>query len=240
MLKQDLMNRNPLRLLASPGAKILEDGELGAVVARAGVGKTAFLVQVAMDSLLNGKNVLHISLDQPVKKVCLWYEEVFNAITDEYSFKNTNALWEEILPHRFIMTFKSGDFSVEVLEERLNDIVEQGIFFPQICLVDGLKFDETVREVLSETKLMAREMGFPCWFSVRSHRDEPRTPTGLTESVAQVEDLFDVIFELTPSRNEVEVQILKDAHNRLGHEGPQDSLLNVILDPSTFLVKKSA
>lgn len=234
MLKHDLIKRNPLRLLDSEGSRILGDGEFGGVVARAGVGKTAFLVQVAMDSLLNGKNVLHISLDQPVKKVCLWYEEVFNSITGKYNFKNGNTLWEEILPHRFIMTFKSGEFNIEILEERLNDLIEQGIFFPQVCLVDGLKFDDTVREILNELKLLAKDQGFPCWFSIKSHRDEPKVETGFPVSLAQVEDLFDVVFELAPSTNEIEIRVLKDKARRFKDPGDL-----VVLDPSTFLVKKS-
>ncbi|OCC15725.1 hypothetical protein DBT_0649 [Dissulfuribacter thermophilus] len=234
MLKHDLIKRNPLRLLDSEGSRILGEGEFGGVVARAGVGKTAFLVQVAMDSLLNGKNVLHISLDQPVKKVCLWYEEVFNSITEEYNFKNGNTLWEEILLHRFIMTFKSGDFNIEILEERLNDLIEQGIFFPQVCLVDGLKFDETVREILNELKLLAKDQGFPCWFSIKSHRDEPKVESGFPVSLAQVEDLFDVVFELAPSTNEIEIRVLKDKAGRFKDPGDR-----VVLDPSTFLMKKS-
>jgi ATP/maltotriose-dependent transcriptional regulator MalT len=42
------------------------------VLAPAGVGKTAFLVQLALNAMLQEKNVLHISLDEPVTKVSLW------------------------------------------------------------------------------------------------------------------------------------------------------------------------
>ena len=51
------------------------------MLARAGVGKTAILVQLALNTLLKGKNVLHISLNDPVKKVGLWYKEVFRHLT---------------------------------------------------------------------------------------------------------------------------------------------------------------
>ncbi|MBW2600630.1 MAG: cytoplasmic protein, partial [Deltaproteobacteria bacterium] len=43
MLKKDLILRNPLRLIGYEGDDILSDGQFGAVLARAGVGKTAFL-----------------------------------------------------------------------------------------------------------------------------------------------------------------------------------------------------
>jgi len=235
MLKQDLISRNPLRLLNTRGSTIFGEGVFGAVVARAGIGKTAFLVQVALDSLLNGRNVLHISLDQPVRKVCLWYEEVFNAIVDEYRFENRISLLEEILPHRFIMTFKSGDFKVDYLEERLDNLIEQGIFYPQTCLIDGLVFDDAVRETLNELKILAKDQGFPCWFSVRSHREEPTDPSGLPLSIGQVQDLFSVVFHLAPAGNEVEIKVLKDS---LG--GFEDVNARVVLDPSTFLVKHGA
>ena len=72
MLKKELVLKNPLRLMGYETDDILSEGGFGAVLARAGVGKTALLVQLALNNLLQNKNVLHISLDDPVKKVSLW------------------------------------------------------------------------------------------------------------------------------------------------------------------------
>ena len=69
MLKKELRLQNPLRFMERENEDILPEGGLGAVIARAGVGKTAILVQLALNTLLKGKNVLHISLNDPVKKV---------------------------------------------------------------------------------------------------------------------------------------------------------------------------
>ena len=69
MLKKDLILRNPLRVMGYENDDILSTGQFGAVLARAGVGKTAFLVQLSLNALLRGKNVLHISLEDPVNKV---------------------------------------------------------------------------------------------------------------------------------------------------------------------------
>ena len=55
MLKQDLILRNPLRLLGQEDHYILPEGGIGAVLARAGVGKTALMVQLALDTLLREK-----------------------------------------------------------------------------------------------------------------------------------------------------------------------------------------
>jgi hypothetical protein len=59
-----------------------------------------------------------------------------------------DQLWDAILPHRFIMTFKVEGFSVPKLEERLTDLTEQGIFFPNMIILDGLPFTENVRSLL--------------------------------------------------------------------------------------------
>jgi hypothetical protein len=125
MLKKDLILRNPLRVMGHENDDILSAGEFGAVLARAGVGKTAFLVQLSLNALLRGKNVLHISLADPVNKVSLWYKEVFNLIADQYKVDQINQLWESVLPHRFIMTFRVEGFSVPKLQERLADLTNK-------------------------------------------------------------------------------------------------------------------
>lgn len=227
MLKNDLMIRNPLRVMGTEHA--LKNGEFGAVLARSGVGKTALLVQLALDSLLQEKNVLHISLDQPVKKVCLWYEEVFQNIAKHYEVENAGELWKELLPRRFIMTFKVEGFNVPKLEERLGDLTEQGIFTPQIVLIDGLPLDDEAREVLAELKLVAKEYGFPAWLTARTHRDDTVEPDGIPSSMSHVSDLFDLLVQLTPVGREIEVHLLGNEE-----DGPA-----MVLDPATLLIKNS-
>ena len=112
MLKKDLILKNPLMSIGDNGEDILPKSGFGAVLARAGVGKTSLLVQLALFNQLKGKNVLHISLNDPVAKVSVWYDEVFRNIANQYGIKHLNRLWESILPHRFIMTFKASGFNV--------------------------------------------------------------------------------------------------------------------------------
>ena len=107
MSKKNLILRNPLRRLAKKNQEILPRGEFGAVLARAGVGKTAMMVQLSLETLLRGNHVLHVSIDDPVNKVSLWYDEVFHNWAEQYHLQQMNQLWESILPHRFIMTFNA-------------------------------------------------------------------------------------------------------------------------------------
>lgn len=230
MLKKDLILKNPLMGIGANGEDILPKKGFGAVLARAGVGKTSLLVQLALFNQLNGKNVLHISLNDPVSKVSLWYDEVFRNIADQYGLKQMNRLWESILPHRFIMTFKASGFNVSQFEERLNDLTEQDIFLPQLVIIDGLSFDEPVRDTLSELKSLAAAKEMAIWFTVQTHRHEI-TPAGeIPVQLNNISDLFDIIIQLKPVSKEVHLEVLKS------FETPKSDP-NLILDPATMLVK---
>jgi hypothetical protein len=230
MLKKDLIMRNPLRMIGYENDDILNAGEFGAVLARAGVGKTAFLVQLSLNALLRGKNVLHISLEDPVNKVSLWYQEVFNLIADQYRVDQINPLWESLLPHRFIMTFRVEGFSVPKLEERLLDLMEQNIFSPQMMIVDGFPFDESVHQPLMEFKNLLKNHQMPAWFTIRTHRHEDPGPDGIPMQLAQLSDLFEIAIQLQPVGKEIHVKAVKGAESFSKN-------LDLRLDPSTMLIK---
>jgi len=230
MLKKDLIMRNPLRMMGYENDDILNPGEFGAVLARAGVGKTAFLVQLSLNALLRGKNVLHISLEDPVNKVSLWYQEVFNLIADQYRVDQISPLWESLLPHRFIMTFRVEGFSVPKLEERLLDLMEQNIFSPQMMIVDGFPIDESGHQSLAKFKDLLKNHQMPAWFTIRTHRHEDPGPDGLPMQLAQLSDLFEIAIRLQPVGKEIHVKAVKGAESFSKN-------LDLRLDPSTMLIK---
>jgi len=230
MLKKDLILRNPLRVFGHENDDILSKGEFGAVLARAGVGKTAFLVQLSLNAMLRGKNVLHISLADPVNKVSLWYREVFNLIADQYEVDPINQLWESILPHRFIMTFRVEGFSVPKLQERLADLTEQKIFDPQLIIIDGFPFDDFGQKSLVEFKELVNQQKMHAWFTVRTHRHEEPGPDGIPTQLARVADLFEIAVQLVPVGKEIHVKALKGGASFAGQ-------VDLRLDPSTMLLK---
>lgn len=232
MPKEKLILQNPLRFLENETENILTDGGFGAVLARAGVGKTAILVQLALNTLLKGKNVLHISLNDPVKKVTLWYKEVFRHLTKQYEARDVNPIWETLLPHRFIMTFRVEGFSPSKLEERLTDLKEQNIFLPKMLLIDGFSFKGNVRPSLLELKHLAQKYSLYVWFSVRIHRHESSDSTGIPAPILELADLFDIVIQLQPEGKEIHLKTLK------GAAGVSDRRV-LLLDPATMLVRDS-
>jgi hypothetical protein len=230
MLKNEIIQRHPMRQLGFKREDILPVGGFGAVLAHAGVGKTAFLVQLAMNAMLRDRNVLHVSLNDPVNKVTLWYGELFQNMARQYEAGEIKQLWDSVLPHRFIMTFRVESFSVPRLEERINDLTEQGIFSPEMMIVDGLNFDESQRTDLAAMKALAARYAMHVWFTVHTHRHEKPGADGLPVSFSPLLDLFDLVLELQPEQANVHIRILK------GESSPTESF-TLLLDPSTMLIK---
>ena len=232
MLKKDLILRNPLRLLGQEDQYILPEGGIGAVLARAGVGKTALMVQLALDTLLREKNVLHVSLDDPVDKVSLWHKEVFHNMAKQYNLSQINRLWDSILPKRFIMTFKVEGFSVPKLEERLHDLTEQNIFTPQMIIIDGYPFDDKTLEPMQQLREFSNRHGLRIWFSVKTHRHEEPGPDGIPPQLSNIDDLFNVILQLQPEGKNVHVRVQKGVE--ADKEYPE-----LMLDPATMLISRN-
>jgi KaiC/GvpD/RAD55 family RecA-like ATPase len=230
MLKKDLILQSPLRLLIPEAEDIIPAGGFGAVLARAGVGKTSFLIQIALSTLLVEKNVLHISLDDPIKKVSLRYEEVLKRLSKQYHMSQVNEIWEAILPHRFIMTFNVEGFSVPKLKERMTDLIEQNIFAPQMIIIDGLPFDADARKSLTELKTFIKDCSVNIWLTVRTHRHEKADPQGIPASLVPVIDLFDAVIQLRPKGDEIHVRVLKQGESPSDHPA-------LLLDPNTMLIK---
>jgi hypothetical protein len=230
MAKKDLILRSPLMRIEQETEDILPEGGFGAVLGRAGVGKTALLIQFALNTLLRAKNVLHVSLNDPVKKVCLWYEEIFRNIALQCNIDRINQLWETLLPHRFIMTFKVEGFTVPKLEERLSDLMEQNIFSPHIILIDGFPFEKSAQESLSDLKALAQKYALHVWFTVQTHRHEKPGPNGMPAPFWYVSDMFEVAIQLQPEGKEIHLKALKGGKGAPNH-------LSFLLDPSTMLIK---
>jgi len=230
MIKKEIIQRNPLLNLGYDNEYILESGGFGAVLAHAGVGKTALLVQMALHAMMNERPVLHVSLNDAVSKVDVWYRELFHDMASKYDSAEVAEYWENILNYRFIMTFRVEGFSVPKLEERLTDLMQQNIFKPYAVILDGLKFDESGRGLLLGLKELAKKYSMRIWFTIHTHRHEPPKENGLPLSFLHVADLFDVLVQLAAKGPEVYIKALKG--QSLGAK--QDALL---LDPATMLIK---
>lgn len=222
---------NPLAAMGLTSAALPSKGGFCAVLARAGVGKTAFLVQLSLSALTQGQNVLHVSLADPIGKVNLGYKAAFQHLTQSLSLEISESIWMKLLPHRFIMSIREPGFSVSALEERMADLTEQEIFRPEFILVDGLPVGDSPRELLTDLKALATRGELPTWVSVRTHREDPLDDDGIPMTLSAVTDLFDLIIHLIPEGNQIHVKPVKWP----AETSPGKPLR---LDPATMLVRE--
>lgn len=226
---EPLVQQNPLRVL-NMGR---ENFQTGLVMARAGLGKTALLVQIALDAILRGQRVIHVSIGESIDKTKKWYDDILGSILQEHSVTRPHELIDMVARHRMIMTFKVAAFTRSRLEERLNDLVLQDIFRPNCLIVDGFNFDESSREALEDIKNLMESMNMQAWFSAICHRGDNRlSPAGVPAPCHELDDLFDMVILLKPEHDAtIQLEILRNVSD-------QGTARGLRLDPTTMMVKE--
>ena len=71
----ELIKKSPIRVFESSIDGGLGRGNLGVLASRHGVGKTACMVHLAIDKILRGQNVIHVSFGANVEHIMNWYKE---------------------------------------------------------------------------------------------------------------------------------------------------------------------
>jgi len=221
--------RSPLRLLEKGLHGGLGTGNIGVVVAAHGVGKTPFLVGVALDELLRGGSVLHACCDQTVGHVRAYYDTVFEELAATSHLEDEATTHAEIDRRRSIRVYTPGGLTVPKLRDAARFDVEAGNP-PSLLVVEGLDLGQAEGEEIDGLRKLARELKAEVWLSTSC--DEER-PDAIPPDVAKLGDLVSVVLALEPGSGAVRLRALKD------HENPDVSTLHVSLDPKTLLLVRS-
>lgn len=228
MLRNDLIPKSPsIKIM---GRDSLHQGKFGAVLARAGVGKTQFLVQIALTWLLKGDTILHISLNDQMDKLNVRYREGYINLIDSVGYidpQKAQRLWEDIEPAKTGLCYNESTFSPEKIHDYLRTFKKEDLRMPAMMVIDGLDFDKDKKEELRRIKAVSEEFSVPAWFSMRSHREEPLCSDGYPKQLENVKDQFDKALFLQPLNDKIEVVILKD-----GERANQ----RYLLDPATMML----
>jgi hypothetical protein len=227
---KELNERSPLRVFERSIRGGLGPGNIGVVVARHGIGKSAFLVGVALDNLMRGKNVLHVALGQALGRVREYYDEIFFDLARTSRLDDVDTVKREIEKHRHIHAYIGGTFSLSKLREEVCLLREFVHFSPAALVVDGWDFAVASAADLKELHGLAKEFDAELWMSAVCHRDSPKNARGVPEPLAHLESELDVIVRLAHDGKNVHVSLLKD------HDNPEPSPAHLALDPVTMLL----
>ena len=232
-VKEELIKRSPLRILERSISGGLGKGNLGVLASRKGVGKTACLVHIAADQILQAKRVIHVSYASRVDHIITWYEDIFKEIAKKPGLRSALEMSEELSRNRVIMNFKQEGTRTEQVLRSLEAMIVHGQFGAGTVIVDGLDFGQAGPEELGKFKDFARRLGLEVWFSASLRSDEPLfdergIPFELRDHLAEI----DVLISLQHHGDHVHFSLVKD-HDRLA---PKD--LRLKLDPKTLLIAR--
>lgn len=225
------LRRSPRTLLERDGYPGPGPGHLAVVMARAGVGKTAFLVGIGIDALLSGQKVLHISLERTVEKVRDWYDDLLmEMLRREKKLEHWAAIQLEIEKRRNIHTYVGSSFSGDRMGSALELLRDAADFVPDVIILDRMEMEGFDPALIESAKTLAGKTDAELWMACRTHRDKPAIEGHLPPPADRFEDLVDIAFSLVPQDAKIRLHVTKDSDKMLGLD------LNVVLDPRTLLL----
>lgn len=228
MLKKDLNFRSPIEKIM--GIDNIAHARFGAVLSRAGVGKTRFLVQIALTQLLEDKKIVHVSLDDSMGKINLRYNEGYTNLVDSIGYVDPQKavrLWEDISLNKVGISYNDVTFDTEKLRDYLKSFKKAALPMPAMMVIDGLNFDEDITEILEKLQALNQEFSTSFWFAMQTHRDEAPSEEGYPVQLEARKDMFDKALFLKPVNNKIQAVVLKD-----GNRTDQAFLLN----PATMML----
>ena len=226
----DFIKVSPLKLLEMSTRKELGKGNLGVLMARAGVGKTACLIHIAFDKLFRKEKLVHISLEDSPEKVTSYYHVIFFDLVKALDIQDESEKRMLLERNRMILAYMNRSFEIKRLKENLRNLVEKIEFSPDSLVVDGLDFENSERRIFEGFKEVAVEFQVEIWFSALSHRHIFNVnERGIPYPCDRVDDLMSIIIQLQPTQSGIFLKLLKDHDSGIVPEA------RVRLDPNTFL-----
>ena len=234
MLKEELIVKSPMRILEKSIAGGLGAGNIGIVASRKGVGKTAVLVQLALDKLIQGEKVIHVSFNAHTSYVISWYKNIFDEMAKRRNLENIKDVKDQLVRNRVIMNFTQEGVTVEQITRSLKAMIVDGGFDAKTVIVDGFDFSRATVERFVKVKEFLGEMGIEAWYSCTLSGEDPLfDKNNIPILLREIASLLSVIIIMEPQRDFIHFKVVKD-HDRLN---PRD--LDLKLETKSLLIAES-
>jgi hypothetical protein len=234
MLKEEFISKSPVRILEKSIEGGLGAGNIGIVASRKGIGKTSVLVQMALDKLIQGEKVIHVSFNAHTSYIISWYENIFDEIARRKNLENIGDLRDQLVRNRVIMNFTQEGMSVDQITRSLKALIVDGGFNAKTVIVDGFDFTRATVERFRKVKDFIVEMGLEVWYSCTLSGEDPLFDKNNVPIVLRdIEPLASVLVILEPLRDFIHFRVVKD-HQRLN---PHD--LSLKLDAKSLLIAEN-
>lgn len=234
MLKEEFISKSPMRILERSIEGGLKAGNMGVIASRKGIGKTAVLVQVAVDRLIQGEKVIHVSFNAHTSYIISWYENIFEEIAKRRNLEEVPDLKDQLVRNRVIMNFTQEGVTVDQIIRSLKAMIVDGGFSAKTIIVDGFDFSRGTVERFQKVKAFLEEMGIEAWYSCTLSGEDPvLDKNGVPIVLRDLLPLISVLIVLNPMRDYIHFEVVKDHERVKLHE------LSLKLDTKTLLIAES-
>lgn len=205
--KKELLASSPVRFFEPTGAA-LDEGEIGLLTAKKGLGKTSILVQFGIDTLLKDKAIVHVSFNQKSENVITWYSSVLAEICKSHRV-DVDELSDELFRNRTILNFNQNTFTLPKVVNTLKALKDNGIKLETI-IVDDLDLLKTEVSDLNCFCDFIKEEKMTAWFSYNSEASDLNQILP-SEKMAK----FYSVAHLLPETESVSLSILKKGEGKV-------------------------
>jgi len=231
MILNELIQRSPIRIFEQSIHGGLKAGEIGIIASKSGIGKTSVLVQIALDKLLQGKKVIHVSFTQHTHYVLAWYEDIFEEIISRKNLENAADVKNELVKNRVLMSFNQDGLTKDQIIRGLRAMITEGAFAAESVIIDGFDFSRADHDRISGVKSFAEELGLSVWYSCTVKDDGPQYDKhNIPLVIRDYNDLIDVVIVLNPRPDHIELSVSKDRNSL------DTKAMAMRLDPKTLLI----
>ena len=205
--KKELLASSPVRFFEPTGAA-LDEGEIGLLTAKKGLGKTSILVQFGIDTLLKDKAIVHVSFNQKSENVITWYSSVLAEICKSHKV-DVDELSDELFRNRTILNFNQDTFTLPKVVNTLKALKDNGIKLETI-IVDDLDLLKTEVSDLNCFCDFIKEEKMTAWFSYNSEASDLKEILP-SEKMAK----FNSVAHLLSETESVSLSILKKGEGKV-------------------------
>lgn len=234
MLKEEFISKSSVRMLEKSLEGGLGAGNIGIIASRKGIGKTSVLVQMALDKLIQGEKVIHVSFNAHTSYVISWYENIFDEIAKRKNLEDIGNLKDQLVRNRVIMNFTQEGVSVDQITRSLKAMIVEGGFGAKTVIVDGFDFSRGTVERFEKVKAFIQEMGLEVWYSCTLSGEDPLfDKNGVPIILRELLPLVSVLIVLEPMHDHIHFKVAKD------HERANPKELSLKLDTKSLLIAES-
>lgn len=229
----------------------LGSGELGVVIAPTGAGKSMVLVHLGAQALLEGKTVVHYTLELAPTVIASRYDSCLTGIPLSQLFSSKEGIYEtvkDIEGQLIVKEYPTKSASPNVIRNHLERLMQRDIK-PDLIIVDyaDLLRPNVVRKekrheletIYEDLRGIAQEMSCPCYTASQTNRSGLNAEVITMESISEAFNkcfVADFIFSVS--------RTIEDKNNNGGRvflaknrNGPDGLIYPIFMDTSNVKIK---